>query len=323
MSTVLLMGCEETEDTPLDEPETLDLSAFPDFITSNENYFITRIGSVPEVEIESYHLIIDGSVGHPDTLELSELNDLPQQEVLLTIECIGNPGNGSLVSTARWRGFDLYQLLSSKGISSAAEAVKVHCADGYYVTYPMDQVQSGSMIGALHMNDEILPVLHGYPLRIIIPGYYGVKQPAWVTRLEVLEQAGDDFWNQYNWDTSPSMPIDSKIIFPWNGHSYQVGDTLEVRGTAYGGRKVASISITLDDGISWVPSTILKQEEMDHVWVFWQAQVVLGEAGQIFIRSRAIDSSGNIQPMHDDDHLDGTDLWGGVRITVADSSQAP
>lgn len=311
-----LLQCEDTEVPDTEEPETIMLDSFPNFITANEDYYLTRIGSVPSIDAEDYRLIIDGAVAQPDTITLEALYDLPQIEVLLTLECIGNSENGDLLSTARWRGLNLGDLLENVGVKSSAEAVKVYCADGYFVSYTMDQIQNSTIIGALYMNGVLLPEDQGFPLRIIHPGYYGVEQPAWVTRLEVIEQAGEDFWSQYHWDTSPTIAIDSKIFFPDEGTSYAVGDTVKIGGTAYGGRRVLGIAVTTDEGENWIQADILKQEDLDYVWVFWQTQLILQSPGQYFIQSRAQDIDGNFQPEMDEDHYDGTNSWGGAHISV-------
>ncbi|MFW9965326.1 MAG: molybdopterin-dependent oxidoreductase, partial [Candidatus Sifarchaeia archaeon] len=94
-----------------------DLSDFPDFFTKNEDYFVTRIGAVPNINRDTYELEISGLVDNPRSFSLVELQALNLADLPLTIECIGNSVNGKLVSTAMWRGFNLYDLLESLGIS--------------------------------------------------------------------------------------------------------------------------------------------------------------------------------------------------------------
>ncbi|MFW9964942.1 MAG: molybdopterin-dependent oxidoreductase, partial [Candidatus Sifarchaeia archaeon] len=94
-----------------------DLSDFPDFFTKNEDYFVTRIGAVPNINRDTYELEITGLVDNHRSFSLVELQALNLTDLPLTIECIGNSLNGKLVSTAMWRGFNLYDLLESLGIS--------------------------------------------------------------------------------------------------------------------------------------------------------------------------------------------------------------
>jgi len=116
-----------------DFPETTgDLTDFPDFYTKNENYFITRIGGVPYIDRDTYSLEIKGLVDNPTSFTLDELQSLNLTELPLTIECIGNSANGKLVGTAVWKGFNVFDLLDSLGISENATGVRYLAADGYY-----------------------------------------------------------------------------------------------------------------------------------------------------------------------------------------------
>ncbi|MFX1346983.1 MAG: molybdopterin-dependent oxidoreductase, partial [Promethearchaeota archaeon] len=119
---------------------TTDSGDFPDFYTKTEDYYITRIGDVPIIDEQSYRLEITGCIENPTNYSLSELRALPLIEFPLTIECIGNPVWGSLISTVNWTGFNVYNLLSSLGIQSNATGVKYYAADGYYATHTMEQL---------------------------------------------------------------------------------------------------------------------------------------------------------------------------------------
>ena len=149
---------------------------FPDFITENEDYFVTRIGSVPDIDEETYELTITGLVENPRSFTLEELRNLELIELPLTVECIGNSRNGSLVSTAVWTGFSLYDFLDALGLDEQATGVRYLAADGYYASHTLEQIQDNQVMGALFMNAEIIPPIQGFPLRIIIPGFYGAKQ---------------------------------------------------------------------------------------------------------------------------------------------------
>jgi DMSO/TMAO reductase YedYZ molybdopterin-dependent catalytic subunit len=102
-------------------------------------------------------------------------------ELPLTFECIGNGKNGSLVGTAVWRGFKLYDFLNALGRDAQATGVRYLAADGFYAPHTLEQIEDHQVIGALYMNGEVIPPVQGFPLRSIIPGFYGAKQPAWVT----------------------------------------------------------------------------------------------------------------------------------------------
>ncbi|MFX1606280.1 MAG: molybdopterin-dependent oxidoreductase, partial [Promethearchaeota archaeon] len=155
----------------LPEIPSTDQDEFPDFFTKNEDYFVTRIGAVPEIDRDTYQLEITGLVENPTSYSLTELQSLEMIDLPLTIECIGNSANGRLVSTAIWRGFSLYDLLDSLGIMEGATGVKYSCKDGYFATHTMDQVENNGVLGALYMNEVEIPPLHGFPLRFLLPGH--------------------------------------------------------------------------------------------------------------------------------------------------------
>ncbi|MBT3632102.1 MAG: molybdopterin-dependent oxidoreductase [Candidatus Marinimicrobia bacterium] len=309
-------GCEET-DIPEDEvPLEFDLSNFPEFVTPNSDYYTIRIGEVPEISSDSYRLIVSGALEYGDTLDLEALYQLDQTELLLTVECISNPANGLSVSTARWQGFDLYEFLMSRGMYSTAEAVQFRCADNYFASYTIDQIREKQVLAALFMNGDTLPALHGYPLRILIPGLYGVKQPAWVTEIEVLEFAGQDFWDQYGWDTSPPIATDSKILFPTNSSQFTLGDTVQVGGTAFGDSRISEVQLSINGGETWQATDIVKQVDSEQVWVFWASEIIFPDSGEYSIYTRAIDVIGNIQPEIDNERLDGVNNWPHVQVTI-------
>lgn len=143
---------------------------------------------------------------------------MPRRELTLTLtltaECIGNSTDGKLVSTAVWSGFELLDLLESLGIEDDATGVRYTAADGYYATHTLEQLQTNGILAAVEMNGVPIPPVQGYPLRILNPGFFGVKQPAWVTGIEVLDMPETGYWEDRGWDISPPMDVDSKFFFP-------------------------------------------------------------------------------------------------------------
>lgn len=301
-----------------DDEATPAEPGFPDFITDNDDYFITRIWGVPPLDEDSYRLAITGRVGHEVELTLADLQLLPATEVLNTLECIGNSSNGSLVGTASWEGFALYDLLESLGIGLGATHVRIECADGYWSSLSLEQIEAEGVIGALRMNGDELPLDQGFPLRIVLPGYCGVKHPAWVTGIELVSGPIDDFYEVGGWDCSPPMPVDSKIFFPATGDPVVAGEPFDVGGAAFGGTRVDRVEVTTDDGANWIEARFVRHEDLDHVWVFWKATVILDEVGEHEIRARATDIHGRSQPQDDVDPLDGTDKWPMVLVQVED-----
>ncbi|MFW9811978.1 MAG: molybdopterin-dependent oxidoreductase [Candidatus Thorarchaeota archaeon] len=291
-------------------------SEFPDFFTSNEDYYITRIGSVPNIDRDTYRLEITGFVDNPRSFNLVELRALNLTDLPLTIECIGNGPNGKLIGTAMWRGFNVYDLLVSLGLAENATGVRYTAADGYYASHTMDQLRDNQVLGALYMNGVEIPQVQGFPLRILNPGYYGVKQPAWVTGIEVIDRPLEDYWQDRGWDTSPPMDIDSMIFFPTSPTTVNVSEVFRVGGCAFGGTRVKLVEYTLDNGGTWFDAPIVQQIDADNVWVFWEFTVSFQEVGQVTIKTRATDINDVQQIPLDSQWQDGTSSWPSITINV-------
>ncbi len=293
-----------------------DSSEFPDFFTKNQDYFVTRIGSVPAISRDTYRLEIRGLVDNPRIFTLDELQALNLTELPLTIECIGNGVNGKLVATAVWKGFNVYDLLVSLGISESATGVRYFAADEYYASHTIDQLKNNGVLGALYMNGEEIPPIQGFPLRILNPGYYGVKQPAWVIDIEVIDTPLEDYWEDRGWDTSPPMEIDSKIFFPSGTVSVNTSQNLMVGGCAFGGTRVKMVEYTLDDGATWNNATIVQQIDADNVWVFWEIDLSFSSTGHFALQIRAIDINNNQQIKLDSSYRNGISGWPKLIIDV-------
>lgn len=309
-------GCESEalpEPIPEDPNQLLD---FPSFVTPVEDYFRLSIGKVPVIDSTSYQLTISGAIDHPVTFSLEELRNLELFERTLTIECIENPSNGKLLGNATWKGFKLYDLLKSRGIHEGTIAVKYICADGYYTYNTLAELQEADVLAALYMNNSPIPAKYGFPLRIVFPGYYGVRQPGWVVEIEVLEDEVEDYWARTGWKTDTSMAIDSKIFFPPKRTSFSVGDSVRIGGAAYGSRRISSVDISVDDGQTWIPATIREEIDEDYAWVFWEVILIPQSTGSLTIQSRATGEDGSIQPRTDNVYLDGTNSWPTLSISI-------
>jgi DMSO/TMAO reductase YedYZ molybdopterin-dependent catalytic subunit len=301
---------------PLSTDQDDDLSEFPDFITSNEDYFTTRIGTVPEINRDTYLLEIFGLVDDPTTFSLDELQSLNLTELPLTIECIGNSNNGKLIGTAVWKGFNVYELLESLGMSENATGVRYLAADDYYASHTLDQLKNNGVLGALYMNGVEIPPVQGFPLRILNPGYYGVKEAAGGIGIEGIDRPLEDYWEDRGWDTSPPMDIDSHIFYPAGSPSISVNQNLEVGGCAFGGTRVKLVEYTIDDGSTWNNATIVQQIDADNVWVFWEIDLSFANNGQITLQIRATDIYDNQQTRTDSSYRDGTSAWPQLIINV-------
>lgn len=289
---------------------------FPDYITSNGDYYVTRIGKLPDIKESEYSLEVTGLVDKPGKWTLGELRALPAVELPLTVECIGNSRSGPQLSTAVWKGFLLYDFLVAQGLKDGVTGVRYEAADGYYASHTLEQVRDNKVVAALYMNGVPIPRLHGFPLRILNPGYYGVKQPAWVTRIEVIDMPMKDYWEDRGWDCSPPMQVDSTIFFPKKNQKFKVGEPVKVGGAAFGGKRISRVELTSDGGKTWSVAKIVKTRDVDNVWVFWQGELTFAEKGNYKINARATDIMGNVQEEKDPTKYDGTGDWPLVKVRI-------
>ncbi len=293
-----------------------ELKDFPPFITTNTEYYITRIGKVPKIDPGSYFLEVKGLVKNPKSFTLQELYSQPMKELPLTIECIGNSPNGPLLSTAIWRGFLLYEFLEALGLGEDAVAVRYEGADGYFASHTLDQVKDNNVLVALYMNGKPIPQLHGFPVRILNPGFHGVKQPAWITTIEVLDEEIEDYWEARGWDCSPPMAVDSVILFPKKEAKVKVNQLLKIGGAAFGGTRIKKVQLTTDQGETWKEAKIVKKMDVDHVWVFWETTLIFSQSGKYNVNIQATDIHGNVQQETDPDRYDGSNDWPLLRVDV-------
>jgi DMSO/TMAO reductase YedYZ molybdopterin-dependent catalytic subunit len=216
-----------------------------------------------------------------------------------------------------WKGFNVFNLLQTLGIAESATGVRYLAADDYYASHTLDQLRNNGVIGALYMNGVEIPPVQGFPLRILNPGYYGAKQPAWLLGIELIDRPLEDYWDDRGWDTSPPMEIDSKIFFPAGIVApISVNQNLEVGGCAFGGTRVKLVEYTVDDGSTWNDAMIVQQIDADNVWVFWKLDVSFSEAGQMTLQIRATDINDNQQIRTDNSYNNGTSSWPQLTITV-------
>ncbi len=324
LGALVINSCEHNNRENLKPLGSYHLYDFPEFITPTEKYFKINIAGNHDIDGDSYRLKISGAVNHPAEFSLKQLQDFKMVEKTLTVECIDNNNNGIfLLGTVTWKGFSVYSLLDSLGIKDGVTFVKYHCSDGYFTYNTLEELQNREVLGALYMNGETIPQNYGFPLRIVFPGYYGVRQPGWVVEIELLGNGIMDYWGQTqfeNWNTDSSMAIDSKIFFPANHDTFTLGENVRIGGAAYGSKRISSLDITVDDGKTWIPAIIKQSMDEDYVWVFWEANYTPLYSGQLTINSRATGIDGKVQPQRDDSYLDGTNSWPAITIFVKDGS---
>jgi DMSO/TMAO reductase YedYZ molybdopterin-dependent catalytic subunit len=284
-----------------------------EFITPNEDFYsVTKNLVDPDVVRNIWRLEITGAVDEPRTYSFAELTSLPATEQLTTLCCISNPVGGGLISNASWKGIPLRNILDAAKPKAGLEALLFHAADGYYETFPIAKAFDPTTLLAYEMNGAPIPRIHGFPLRLIVPGLYGEKNPKWLTKIELLtandlrlkKTHGCGFYKEQGWGPNFVVPTTSRIDAPevTNGkftEEFKVGQSTELRGIAFGGdRGVQKVELSFDGAKSWNEANIVEPGTRISwsTWSYdWQPEI----PGEFIIAVRATDGTGALQISED------------------------
>ncbi len=260
-------------------------------ITPNDDFYITSKGGTPSVKAADWRLKFDGLVARPFTLSYAELLALPRVEKHLTLECISNPVGGNYLGNAKWTGTPLRPLVERATPTTEAAYAILHAADGYTTGHPLSRLWNEENFLAYQMNGEDLPPAHGYPVRIFIPGKYGMKQPKWITRVELVNRAYLGYWETRGWSDSSERLAHARFTDLKDGTKIS-GKNFELRGYALGNLDgIHAVEISFDDAATWERANVFSNPS-PLTWVFWKYIWMNPEPGNYRIRVRAIDGKG-------------------------------
>lgn len=304
---------------PLDAEAPID--ALRTFETRNELAFVRNHHPVPTAVDPNWKLAIDGEVKTPLTLTLKDLRGMKSVRRAATIECAGN-GRGRFelpatsgvqwqlgaVSNATWTGVPLAALLERAGVHLAAvhfwmeglDRSPIDAAPKFIRSIPREIAISEALI-AYEMNGAPLPLMHGGPLRLVVPGWYGMAWTKWLTHVHARTQESDNHFQVRGYrygDGSPVnvMRVKSLITTPLEGDQVASGKTARVSGVAWTGTgTIAKVEITSDDGKTWEQARFTT-EARPGAWRLWEADTPIRAAGDLRIRARATDTEGHTQP---------------------------
>ena len=322
------------------EPVNLEypFDRLDEFITSNDLFYIRSHFKAPVLDREGYRLTLGGAVNHPLIISYQELLAMPPVTRPATLECAGNgriflvpqvrgaQWQLGAVSTAEWTGVPLSALLERTGVDPAACEILFEAADKgtpaeepippgdtpYARSLAISKVKD--VLIAYRMNGEEIPVDHGFPLRAIVPGHYGMASVKWLTGIRILTEPFKGYWQttdyaywEYDKNKNPMrlalgpMPLKSAIARPRTREVLQAGETYRVFGAAWGSdTQVEKIELSTDDGETWQPACFL-DEPQPFVWRRWSFDWhVPARKGTHILKSRATDAQGGTQPDHHD-----------------------
>jgi DMSO/TMAO reductase YedYZ molybdopterin-dependent catalytic subunit len=268
-------------------------------ITPNDLFYcVTKNVVDPRVDVRLWHLEVNGLVQNPATYRFQDLKGFPQVEQETTLMCISNGLDAGLMSNAVWKGIALRDLIDPASPLSDAARVRLHGVDNYTDTFPLEKALEATTLIAFEMNGVPLPNRHGYPARVIVPGYFGEKNVKWVTRIELATADAKGFYETQGWGPDFIVPTRSRIDVPFHESSFSLGQlaaAIEVKGVAFGGdRGISRVEVSDDDGETWDEAEITYSGG-DLAWSLWRYQWKPSDADDYTLVARATDGEGDVQ----------------------------
>ncbi len=264
-------------------------------ITPNQDFYRIDINTrKPRLVPETWRLELKGLVDRPLSLTLDEIRAMPSLSYHHTLSCISNRIGGDLISTTRWTGVRVRDVLEMAGMHSTAEELFIEAADGFYESVAMSDLMGDRTIFAYAMNGAPLPQENGYPLRIIIPHRYGMKQPKWIVNMEVLDREGRGYWVERGWSPEAFVRTTSVIDNVATDAADEEMGTVPMGGIAYAGANgISKVEVQVDDG-PWMEADLRAPSLSPLTWVQWRYDWPR-ETGRHLFKVRAYDGLGELQ----------------------------
>ena len=289
-----------------------------DVVTRNDDFYrIDTALTVPQVDPSTWELRVHGLVEQEVTLTFAELLAEDLVEAYVTLACVSNPVGGDLIGNALWLGLPVREVLARARPLPGADMVLSTSVDGFTASTPIGVlVDDRDALLAVGMNGEPLPLAHGFPVRLVVPGLYGyVSATKWVTDLQVTRFADEEaYWTQRGWSELGPVKTSSRIEVPRGGAQVDAGP-VAVGGTAWAQHTgITGVDVQVDDG-PWNRASLGDEISVD-TWRQW-SWTWEAEPGEHLLRVRAADASGETQTSQVADVIpDGATGWHEVTITV-------
>jgi DMSO/TMAO reductase YedYZ molybdopterin-dependent catalytic subunit/rhodanese-related sulfurtransferase/glyoxylase-like metal-dependent hydrolase (beta-lactamase superfamily II) len=295
-------------------------------VMSNAHFYVRNHFATPTIDGDRWRLRIGGLVERPLTLSMRDLSRLPSDTRVVTLECAGNgryslnppvdgePWQLGAVSTAEWTGAPLLEVLDRVGVLPAATEIVFRGADHGQVqgrsdlihferSLPVDIACESQALLAYAMNGEPLPLQHGYPVRLVVPSWYGVASVKWLSTIEAVDGRFDGYFqvDKYRYEADGRTPepvtiqrVRSIVTDPTDGEELSAG-SVTIRGVAWSGAApLARVEVSINNG-PWLETRLIGDRHR-HSWQWWELLTHLSQPGAVSIRSRATDLAGRTQP---------------------------
>jgi DMSO/TMAO reductase YedYZ molybdopterin-dependent catalytic subunit len=262
-------------------------------ITPVENFYVVSKNFIdPSIAGQGWTLGLGGLVDRPMRLSVSDLRALAGATEYVTMECISNNVGGDLMSTGSFTGVRLRDLVAMASPKPRGTWVAFKARDGYSESLPLSLVQGApEIIVAYELDGAPLPMSHGFPARMIIPGRYGMKGPKWLDSIDMVNQESGGYWEQQGWDRNAVVKTTARIDMPADGSLVKLG-VISVSGVAFAGtRGISKVEYSTDGGSSWSEAPF-KPPLSNLTWVLWKADWTPPREGAYKLVVRATDGTG-------------------------------
>jgi len=261
-------------------------------ITPNKDFYqVSKNAFDPQVDARRWKLQIAGLVENPFELSYADIKSLPAVEQYATLACISNEVGGDLIGTALWKGVRLRDVLERGGLREGVIDIALHASDDYTDSIPLERAMANETLLVYEMNGEPLTLEHGYPVRLLVPGIYGMKNVKWITRIEPVAFDLKGYWQRRGWDDRAEYKTLSRIDAP---DSRFKGET-SIAGIAFAGdRGISKVEVSTDGGATWEQANI-KNGLSSLTWVLWEKRWKPEHSGKHRLVVRATDGRNQTQ----------------------------
>jgi DMSO/TMAO reductase YedYZ molybdopterin-dependent catalytic subunit len=275
----------------------LDVPGLTPLYTPNADFYrVDTALTVPTIDPATWRLRVDGLVDREVELTFDELVGMGLDEYSITLTCVSNEVGGNLLGTARWLGVPVRDVLALAGAQGDADMVLSHSIDGFTASTPLETLTDPGRdaILAVAMNGEPLPLEHGFPVRMVVPGLYGyVSATKWLTRLQVTTFAADEaYWTPRGYSAKAPIKFSSRLDTPRTGQPVAAG-RVPLAGVAWAQTVgIERVEVRIDDG-DWQSAT-LSEPVNDDTWVQWVLEWE-ADPGNHNVTVRAVNRDGEVQ----------------------------
>jgi DMSO/TMAO reductase YedYZ molybdopterin-dependent catalytic subunit len=304
---------------PIPAGAALAVDGITPLVSPNDTFYrIDTALQVPSIDAASWSLRVTGLVENEFEIGFEELLALPLVEAYVTLMCVSNEVGGQLAGNAKWLGYPIAELLARARPLAGADMVLSRSIDGFTASTALDVLQdtARNSLLAVGMNDEPLPLEHGYPVRMVVPGLFGyVSATKWVVELRVTRFADETaYWTDRGWSARGPVKISSRIDVPRPGAALAAG-AVAVAGVAWAQHTgIDGVEVRVDGG-EWAAATLAEAISID-TWRQWHYEWV-ATPGEHTIEARATDAAGTTQSGTPKPVVpDGSEGWHRVRVRV-------